>query len=125
MEKLRTFTQSATPEEKLMGQRLIGYSNALVEDQILLSQEDGDKEAILLLWMLKTITDPEDHEYYLKIIKETSRIEDFGTALFYLEEAFKNGFTAVDTLTTLEHTGLLRIMPEYKELLSKYGIGDK
>ncbi|NND16279.1 MAG: alpha/beta hydrolase [Eudoraea sp.] len=120
MEKLKTFAKSPLTEEQLMGKRLLGFANALVEDQIVLSQEEEDPEAVLLLWMVKTITDPADYSYYLKIIQETSLQEDFGTALFYLEEAFKNGFTDLQALTELEHTGLLRIMPEYKELLSTY-----
>lgn len=120
MKKLKTYLESPISEEQRMGKRLLGYTNALVEDQMIVSQAEGDPEAVLLLWMVKTITDPQDYSYYLKIIQETSLKEDFGTALFYLEEALKNGFTALDTLTELEYTGLLRIMPEYRELLSKY-----
>ncbi|MDH3698733.1 MAG: alpha/beta hydrolase [Flavobacteriaceae bacterium] len=120
MEKLKTFANSPISEEQLMGKRLLGFANALVEDQVILSRAEDDPEAVLLLWMLKTITDPRDYSYYLKIIQETSLQEDFGTALFYLEEAFKNGFTDLDALSNLEHTGLLRIMPEYKELLESY-----
>jgi len=120
MEKLKTFSESPLLEEQLMGKRLLGYANALVEDQVIVSQAEGDPEAVLLLWMLKTITHPQDYSYYLKIIQETSLQEDFGTSLFYLEEALKSGFTDLDALSKLEHTGLLRIMPEYKELLTKY-----
>ncbi len=120
MEKLKTFSESPISEEQLMGKRLLGFANALVEDQVIVSQAEADPEAVLLLWMLKTITDPKDYSYYLKIIRETSLQEDFGTALFYLEEALKNGFADLDALSKLEHTGLLRIMPEYRELLTKY-----
>ena len=120
MEKINGYLESAILEEKRMGTRLMGFVNALVEDNLALADERADQEGRLLLWMLKTITDPADHEYYLKVIQETSRIEEFGTALFYVEEAFKNGFKDVDRLNRLEHTALLRITTDYKDLLKKY-----
>ena len=120
MEKLNGYIKSPMEEEKRMGERLKGYVNALVEDNLALADEQADPEARLLLWMLKTITEPMDHEYYLKVIQESARIEEFGTALFYIEEAFKNGFKDMDRLNQLEHTALLRITTDYKELLEKY-----
>ncbi|MGY8916543.1 MAG: alpha/beta hydrolase, partial [Flavobacteriales bacterium] len=50
----------------------------------------------------------------------SSKMEDFGTALFYMEELLKNGFTDKATLYSLEHTALLRITPEFNELVTKY-----
>jgi len=120
MEKLNEYLASPILEEKRMGVRLKGFVNALVEDNLALAEEQADPEGRLLLWMLKTITDPSDHEYYLKVIQESARIEEFGTALFYVEEAFKNGFKDVDRLNQLEHTALLRITTQYRELLDKY-----
>ena len=120
MEKLNGYLTSSLEEEKRMGKRLYGFVNALVEDNLALVEEQADPEGRLLLWMLKTITDPSNYEYYLKVIQESARIEEFGTALFYIEEAFKNGFKDVDRLNTLEHTALLRITTDYRELLEKY-----
>ena len=120
MDKLRTFIESPIRQKNLMGKRLIGFVNALAEDNIAIAEEEDDKEGVLLLWMLKTITDPADPGYYLKVIQEGARIEDFGTALFYMEELLKTGFKDTDELNKLEHTGLLRISPEYKALIDKY-----
>lgn len=120
IDKLKEFINSPIRQESLMGKRLNGYVNALVEDNITLAEEEADKEGQLLLWMLKTITDPTDSGYYLKVIQESARIEDFGTALFYLEELLKKDYKDTKSLNSLEHTGLLRIMPEYKELIDKY-----
>lgn len=70
--------------------------------------------------MIKTITDPDDYSYYLKIISDSSRYEDFGTAIFYLEELLKKGYTDKEALYTLEYTALLRITPEFNKLVEKY-----
>ena len=70
--------------------------------------------------MLNTIVTPKDYEHYLKVISLSAKYEDYGTALFYLEEAFLNGFKNEEILNTLEHTPLLRITPEYNKLLEKY-----
>ncbi|RUA19040.1 MAG: alpha/beta hydrolase, partial [Flavobacteriia bacterium] len=40
--------------------------------------------------------------------------------LFYLEEALKNGFKDKEKLYGLEGTALLRITPEFNELVSNY-----
>lgn len=105
-----------------MGRRLIGYLNALVEDFIDLekSQQLVNDEVLSYLWMIKTITDPLDYQYYLNIISDSSKYEDYGTALFYLEELLKQGYTNKEELYSLEDTALLRIMPEFNAVVNKY-----
>lgn len=122
MKKLKEYEKKPGFRERQMGKRLIAFLNALVEDNIVLEQARPvvDEEAVSLLWMIKTITDPTDFSYYLKIISDSSKYEDFGTAIFYLEELLKQGFTDKKTLYSLENTALLRIMPEFNELVEKY-----
>ena len=122
MRKLRQYDKKPSFREKQMGKRLIGYLNALVEDNIELemARPKVDEEAVSLLWMIKTITDPSDYSYYLKIISDSAKYEDFGTAIFYLEELLKQGFTDKEALYALENTALLRIMPEFNKLVEKY-----
>ena len=105
-----------------MGKRLRGYVNALIEDdvEILESEKQVDEEALSFLWMLKTITNPKDYIYYLKVISNSAKNEDFGTALFYVGELLENGYTDRAELYALEHTGLLRITPEFNEIVAKY-----
>lgn len=79
-----------------------------------------DIPAVVFLLMLRTIVNPTDYIAYLSVISYSSKVEDYGTALFYLEEAFKNGFNNLDLLLSLPATGLLRIMPEYQALLEVY-----
>lgn len=120
--EIKKFMTGTDPFEKEMGHRLLGFVNALAEDYIDLVRSDEvvDEDALAFLYMLKTILEPENFEYYLKTISLSAKNEDFGTSLFYLEEAFKKGFKDREKLYTLEGTALLRITPEFNELVSKY-----
>ena len=122
MEELKKYDKKPDPFERQMGKRLLGYLNALIEDNIDIELEYPvvNDEALSFLWMLKTITEPKAFSYYLKIISDSSKYEDFGTALFYLEELLKNGYRDITHLYSLEHTALLRIMPEFNAIVNKY-----
>ena len=122
MQQIEGFKKGDTQAERRMGRRLDGFVNALVEDNIDLvrSDESVNEEALVLLLMLKTITEPGEMENYLKVVSLAAKNEDYGTALFYLEEALKNGFTDAEKLYQLEHTALFRITPEFNALVTKY-----
>ena len=127
MGELEKYNNKPDPFEQQMGKRLLGYLNALIEDNIDIEKEYPvvNDEALSFLWMLKTITEPKAYIYYLKIISDSSKYEDFGTALFYLEELLKNGYEDKASLYSLEHTALLRIMPEFNAIVNKYLIGSR
>jgi hypothetical protein len=122
MGELKKYDNSKIEAEREMGKRLLGYVNALIEDNIDIvnSGNQVDQEVLSLLWMLKTITDPTDHSYYLKIISNSAKMEDYGTSLFYLEELLKKGYMDKAELYSLENTALLRITPEFNEIVAKY-----
>ncbi|RTE53045.1 alpha/beta hydrolase [Arenibacter aquaticus] len=122
MEELKKYDTSKIVAEREMGKRLLGYINALIEDNLdmLKAAPRLDQEALSLLWMLKTVTDPKEYRYYLKIISHSASTGDYGTALFYLEELLKNGYTDKTELYSLENTALLRITPEFNEIVAKY-----
>ncbi|WP_349351810.1 alpha/beta hydrolase [Flagellimonas sp. MMG031] len=122
MGEIGKFIASAKPFERQMGHRLRGYVNALAEDSItlVLAEEVVDEDALAFLYMLKTILDPEDTEYYFKIISLSAKNDDFGTSLFYLEELLKKGYKDREKIYSLEDTALLRITPEFNEMVSKY-----
>jgi len=79
-----------------------------------------DIPAVVFLLMLRTVVNPLDYPAYLAVISYSSKMEDYGTALFYLEALLENGYTDLKTLAALPETGLLRIMPEYQALLEVY-----
>ncbi len=122
MGKITKYKQSAKREEQLLGERLDGYLNALVEEYLELSGQEPnpDYDGLILLNMLKTITAPEDYEHYLQVISLTAKYSDFGTSNYYLEALLKKGYTDADKLYNLPHTGLLRISPEYNALIAQY-----
>lgn len=122
MELLEQLESGADPAVINMAIRLKGYLNALIEDNIdqLSIQKQVDEEALMFLWMLKTITAPAEYDYYFKIISMSAKYEDYGTSLFYLEELLKNGFSEKAKLYDLDNTALLRITPEYNEIIGKY-----
>ncbi len=122
MTEINKFLEGPNRHEKEMGYRLQGYVNALAEDNIDLTKSEAliDEDALAFLYMLKTILEPQNFDFYLKIISLSAKNEDFGTALFYLEEAFKKGFTDGEKLYSLEDTALLRIDPKFNKLVSQY-----
>ncbi|MFS4493870.1 alpha/beta hydrolase [Maribacter sp. 2308TA10-17] len=122
IDELDKYEKSADIFEKQMGRRLKSYLNALIEDNIdiVKAASSIDEEALLLLWMVNTITDVKKYDSYLKIISLSSKVGDYGTALFYLEELLKNGYTNTDELYALENTALLRITPEFNKVVAKY-----
>ncbi len=127
MTELKKYDNKPDLFERQMGKRLLGYLNALIEDNIDVEMEYPvvNDEALSFLWMLKTITEPKVYDYYLKIISDSSKYEDFGTALFYLEELLKNGYEDKNRLYSLENTALLRIMPEFNTIVNKYLKGSR
>jgi hypothetical protein len=122
MGKITKYKNSTKREEQLLGVRLEGYLNALVDEYIELSgrEPDPDYDGLILLNMLKTITDPFNYQSYLQVISLTGKYGDFGTANYYLEELLKKGYTDADHLYNIPQTALLRITPEYNALIEKY-----
>jgi hypothetical protein len=122
MEELDKFLKSKDELQQQMGKRLKGYINAIVADNIDIVKGGNpvDEEALNFLWMLKTVIDPKDYDSYLKIISYNAKVNDTATALFYLEELLKNGYTDSDELYNLEDTAVLRISPEFNEIVKKY-----
>ena len=122
MEELEKYKKTSDKFQQRMADRLKGYINALIEDNIDLIRLEKpiDREALNFLWMLKTITAPDEFKNYLEVISYNAEISDYGTALFYLEELLKQGYTDKDRLYSLEHTSLFRITPEFNEIIEKY-----
>lgn len=122
MEQLSKYNTSNDVNEQKMGKRLKAYINALIADNIdIINAADVvDTEALNFLWMLNTVTSPKSYESYLKIISYNAKIEDYDTALFYLDELLKNGYTNKDELYALANTALFRLTPEFNKTVAKY-----
>lgn len=122
MGKITRYKNSAKPEEQLLGERLDGYLNALVDEYLRLSgkEPNPDYDGLILLNMLKTITSPFHYESYLQVISLTAKYGDFGTANYYLEALLEKGYTDADALYELPNTALLRISPEFNAIIAEY-----
>jgi hypothetical protein len=122
MGELDKLAESPSVYNKQMSHRLRGYLNALIEDTIdlIAAEKVLDMEALTFLYMLKTVTEPENFTYYLNVISNSAKVEDYGTSLFYLEELLKRGYKNKEELYAVEHTALLRISPEFNALVEKY-----
>ena len=122
MGELKKYKNSKNIYQRQMGVRLEGYLNALIADNMDIIALDNpiDEEALNFLWMLKTITSPDDFSNYLNVISWNAKVEDYGTALYYLEELLKKGYTNTDELYALENTALFRITPAFNALVAKY-----
>lgn len=108
--------------ERQMALRLKGYVNALADDQIdiITFSEAPDEEALVLTYMIKTIIEPENPQNFLNVVAVSAKNEDYGTAIYYLEELLKTGYKDKKAIYNVEHTALLKIMPEFNALLEKY-----
>lgn len=60
------------------------------------------------------------YESYKNIISLSAENSDYGTAYYYLEEMLKNGYKDEQGVYSIEHTAILRITPEFNELVKKY-----
>jgi len=122
MTMINEFINGKNSVEQRMGNRLLSYLNALVDDGIELEMNTKvvDEEALVFLLMLKTITQPENFDNYLNVVSLSAKNEDYGTALFYLEEALKKGFNDKEKLYAIPNTALFRITPEFNTLVKKY-----
>ena len=122
MQELKKRKSSSQLEERLFATRMEDFANALVDDYIRLIQKTApsDLPALLLLNMQKTITNPEDPKAYMQVMSIAVQLDDPGTALYYLEELLKTGYTEFETLYQIPNTGLLRVGPEFNGLIFKY-----
>lgn len=99
--------------------------NDFISEMALLSEQELEKnraslESKLLINMIQTIFDPTDFDSYKEIISLSAMDNDFGTALFYLEEMLKHGFEDKDELYNIEGTLGLKLSKEYNWLIEKY-----
>ncbi|QWX82776.1 alpha/beta hydrolase [Cellulophaga sp. HaHaR_3_176] len=122
MQELNKHVASNNPFERQMGNRLIGFLSYLVDSYIadLNVEKVKDEEGLTFLWMLKTIIDSDNFEAYKSVISYSAKNEDYSTSLYYLEELLKSGFKNKKEIYAIENTALLRITPEFNDLVEQY-----
>ncbi|WP_461533376.1 hypothetical protein [Sinomicrobium sp.] len=68
------------------------------------------------------LLDPKAEEATLEVIRYSTKKSEYGMALFYLEQLLKNGFTDIARLNAMDDIALLRILPEYSDILEENGL---
>lgn len=108
-------------QEGKMANRLKGLVNEMVKQKRLEFQKKRTPlEIELFTNMLQTIFDPTNYKAYKKIISLSAQDNDFGTALFYLEEMLKHGFREEQELYNIEGTLGLKLTPEFNKIVKNY-----
>lgn len=118
LEKLKTGGGDAKSN---MAYRLLGYLDFVSKrefDNIVNSKDPIDIK--IFVSVLRTAINKNDPEAYLKIISLASADGDQETALLYLEDLLKTGFTDMDALYNIEGALDLVFTREYNELIKKY-----
>lgn len=117
-----TFIASPKRAEKKQGIRLLSFLS-IAASELDASYTEGDQvDNLLYIAILQTLIDEKDFDAYLKVLKYTVKESEYGMALYYLEKMLKNGFKDTQALDKQEGIALLRIQPEYNELLEAYGL---
>ena len=107
--------------EAKMAKRLEGFINELAKTRRQeLENEHAALEKKMVANMIQTIFNPHNYQAYKNIISLSAQDNDFGTALFYLEEMLKHGYKNKDGLYNIEGTLGLRLTPEYNAIIEKY-----
>lgn len=108
-------------EQGKMAKRLEGFINELTKTQRQeLEDEHASLEKKMVANMIQTIFNPHNYQAYKNIISLSAEDNDFGTALFYLEEMLKHGYKNREGLYNIEGTLGLRLTPEYNAIVEKY-----
>lgn len=104
-----------------MAKRLQGFiSNLADTERQELEKAHAPLENKMVANMIQTIFDTHNYKAYRNIISLSAQDNDFGTALFYLEEMLKHGYKNQEGLYNIEGTLGLRLTPEYNEIIEKY-----
>lgn len=119
--QLDEYIKGDNPAEAAMGHRVKDLLRKLVDSHITeLNLNEAGLDYRLFAYMLKTVFDQTDYNAYLNVISLSARDGDFSSALFYLEELLKNGYSNMEALYEIDGTLGLRITRDFNWLIDKY-----
>ena len=119
-EKVEVFKNHADRNVQNMGHRLYGLLFVMAIESTKGLDPTLDVDALILANEFLIALNPSYHNGYIELMRHYSTIGKYDFALGAMEELLKNGYTNEEALSKVEGIALLRIMPEYKELLDKY-----
>lgn len=118
--KLNDIEKSPKVADQKMVKRIKGLLGVYTYELGASYTEKEQLSNLLFLSIFQTLLYPERSQPYLNTIRYSAMQSYYDMALYYLEELLKTGYKDVEALQKLEDIALLRIMPEYSDLLKKY-----
>ncbi|WP_335965543.1 alpha/beta hydrolase [Galbibacter sp. PAP.153] len=118
----KEYVNSANLQKQKMGKRVLSFLNVLPTELEEKYNENDGLDNLLYINIFKTLANPKDYSAYITVMRYTVTKGEYGMALYYLEKMLDNGFKDTERLNNEDGIALLRIQPEYNELLDSYGL---
>ncbi|MCP9198377.1 hypothetical protein MKO06_00545 [Gramella sp. GC03-9] len=121
MDELDKLKENPSEAKSNMAYRLHGYLDFISRrefDAIMKVRAPIDTK--MFIAVLRTVINKTDPEAYFKIISLASLDGDTETALLYLEDLLKTGYSNREALYNIEGTLGLRMTPEFNSIIEKY-----
>jgi len=116
------YIASSVRAKENLGKRLLSFLNIASKELATSYNEANNLDNLLYIAILQTLVDEKNYDAYLNVLRYTVNKSEYGMALYYLEKMLKNGFKDTQRLDDQKDIALLRIQPEYNELLESYGL---
>jgi len=118
LEKLKENAEDAKSE---MAFRLLGYLDFVTKKEFdNITNSSASIDSKIFISVLRTAINKNDPEAYLKVISLAGTDGDYETALLYLEDLLKTGYSDMESLYNIDGALDLRFSPEYNEIIRKY-----
>src|SRR5690606_16693985 len=116
------FLRSPIRARRNFGSRLLSFLEVACVELATSYTSDQQLDNLLYIAILQTLIDEKNYDAYLRILRITVKKSQYGMALYYLDKMLKNGFKDTPLLDHQDEIALLRIQPEYNDLLESYGL---
>lgn len=121
MLSLEKLEKGDNPARAKMARRLKNMLKAVMKETIP-TLDSTNTDQLLFANAFMVLLDPAQEEAYLEVLRYSVEKSEYGMALFYLEQLLNRGFKDVDKLNNMEDLALLRILPEYNDILEEHGL---
>ncbi|MGS2739150.1 acetylxylan esterase [Sinomicrobium sp. M5D2P17] len=104
-----------------MAKRLKNMLKAVMKETIP-ALDSTKTDRLLFANAFMVLLDPKQQDAYLEVLRYSVKKSEYGMALFYLEQLLNQGFKDVGKLNSIEDIALLRILPEYNDILEEHDL---
>lgn len=117
----RSFTKSKKEAEKDMSARIKSMLHVITLQAKTSLKEPEAFDQLLFINIFLTLLDDQDHEAYLEAVRLGVATGKYDVALYYTDKLLDSGFKDIDRLRNYPGITLLRIQPEFGDVLIKHG----